>query len=150
MQTAESYGEAIKCLRERYDRPGILHQAHVRKIQEATPLKMGSGPELRRLHHLLVQHIRALKALEQDTLETYLTAAIELKLDEGTKLKWAEYSSESEATPPYEELLKFLDIQAQHHECRAGCTEDTSFRDRQKVYLTNKLCSNAGEHVCSM
>ena len=36
-QTADNYMEAIKCLQERYDRPRILHQAHVRKIQEATP-----------------------------------------------------------------------------------------------------------------
>ena len=63
-----------------------------------------------------MQHIRALKALEQDTLETYLTAAIELKLDEGAKLKWTEYSSERETMPPYGELLRFLDIQARHHE----------------------------------
>ena len=115
-QASESYGEAIKCLQKRYDRPRVLHQAHVRKIQEALPLKTGSGQELRRLHDLLVQHIRALKALEQHTLEMYLTAAIEMKLDEGTRLKWTEYSSDSETTPPYEELLKFLDLQARHHE----------------------------------
>ena len=53
MQTSESYMEAIRYLQERYDRPCILHQAHVRKIQEATPLKTGSGQELRRLHDLL-------------------------------------------------------------------------------------------------
>ena len=38
-QTAKNYMEAIRCLQERYDRPSILHQAHVRKIQGATPLK---------------------------------------------------------------------------------------------------------------
>ena len=31
-QTAESYSEAIRCLQERYDRPRVVHQAHVRKI----------------------------------------------------------------------------------------------------------------------
>ena len=40
MQTLENYMEAIRCLQERYDRLRILHQAHVPKIQEATPLKM--------------------------------------------------------------------------------------------------------------
>ena len=63
-----------------------------------------------------MQLIRPLKASGQDNLEMYLTAAIKLKLDEGTRLKWTEYSSESETTPPYEELLKFLDVQARHHE----------------------------------
>ena len=49
-------------------------------------------------------------------MEVYLTAAIELKLDEDTKLKWMEYSGDSDTTPSYEELLKFLDIRARHHE----------------------------------
>ena len=108
--------EAIRYLQESYDRPPILHQAHVLKIQEATPLKTGSGQELCRLHNLLRQHTRALKTLGQDTLEVYLTAANELKLDDNTKLKWMEYSSNSETTPLYKELLKFLDIQVRHHE----------------------------------
>ena len=147
-QTAESYGEAIKCLQERYDRPRVLHQAHVRKIQEATPLKTGSGPELRRLHDLLVQHVRALKTLEQDTLETYLTAAIELKLDEGTKLKWAEYSSERETTPPYEELLKFLDIQARHHESVIQGVRRTHTSGTDKKYTSRTSYAATPESMC--
>ena len=133
-QTAENYMEAIRCLQERYDRPRILHQAHVRKIQEATPLKTGSGQELRRLHDLLRQHTRALKTLEQHTLETYLTAAIELKLDDHTKLKWMEYSSDSETTPSYEELLKFLDIQARHHESVAHSVRSAPKVSPRTVY----------------
>ena len=74
--------EAIRCLQERYDRPRVLHQAHVRKIQEAFSLKTGSGQELCRLHDHLQQHIRALKVSGDYNIETYLTAAIELKLDE--------------------------------------------------------------------
>ena len=60
-QTSENYEEAIKCLKKRYDRPRVLHQAHVRKIQEAFSIKTGSGQELRRLHDHLSQHIKALK-----------------------------------------------------------------------------------------
>ena len=50
------------------------------------------------------------------SIETYLTAATEFKFDEGTKLRWTKHSSECETTPPCEELLEFLDVQAQHHE----------------------------------
>ena len=85
--TSENYMDAIRSLQERYDRPRILHQAHVRKIQETTRLKTGSGQELYRLHDLLFQHTKALKTLGQDSLDVYLTAAIELKLDDKTKLK---------------------------------------------------------------
>ena len=39
-QTSENYNEALRCLQKRYDRPRVLHQAHVCKIQEAFPLKL--------------------------------------------------------------------------------------------------------------
>ena len=91
-------------------------------------MKSDSGQELRRLHDLLSQHTRALKASGNHSLETYLTAAIELKLHENTKLKWTEYSSKNETTPPYTELLEFLDIQARHHESVAQTTrKQTNF-----------------------
>ena len=45
-QTAKSYEEAIKCLHERYDRPRLIHQTHVRAIINAPPLKDGNGREL--------------------------------------------------------------------------------------------------------
>ena len=62
-------------------------------------------------------HERA-KGIGTNTLEVHvhLTAAIELKLDEDTRLKWMEHSCDSETTPSYRELLKFLHIQACHHE----------------------------------
>ena len=75
-QTSASYQEAIKCLQNRYDRLRVLHQAHVRKIQEVYSLKNGDGQELRRLHDHLQQHIRALRISRNYDLDTYLTAAL--------------------------------------------------------------------------
>ena len=59
----EHYDEAIKCLLSRYDRPRIIHQTHVRRIVDAPSLKEGTGKEIRGLHNVVVQHLRALKAL---------------------------------------------------------------------------------------
>ena len=114
--TSKSYNEAIRCLQKCYDRPSVLHQAHVGKIRGTFPLKTGSGQELCRLHDHLQQHIRVLKVSVDYNIETYLTAAIELKLDEDTKLRWTEHSSKCEKTPPCEEMLEFLDVQARYHE----------------------------------
>ena len=86
-QTYKNFNEAMQYLNKRSDRPCVLHQVHFRKIQEAFPLKAGSGQELRPVHDLLSQHIRALTASEGYNIETYLTAAIELKLVEVTKLR---------------------------------------------------------------
>lgn len=50
--TSEDYDEAIKCLADRYDRPRLIHQAHVKTILDIPPLKTGSGKELRNLHDM--------------------------------------------------------------------------------------------------
>ena len=67
---------------------------------------------MRRLHDHLQQHVRALRVSENYDIDTYLTAAIELKLDESTLLEWNRHSSKCEMTPPIDELLDFLDAQA--------------------------------------
>ena len=68
---------------------------------------------------LLHDHLelRALKVSGEYSIKTYLTAAIELKVDEGTKLRCTEHSSKCETTPLYKELLEFVDVhvQAQYH-----------------------------------
>ena len=45
--SGDHYAEAVDCLRKRYDRPRLIHQAHVRAIVDASPVKDGSGRELR-------------------------------------------------------------------------------------------------------
>lgn len=58
-RSRDHYNEAVTCLKSRYDRPRLIHQAHVQKILEAPSLKDGSGRELRRLHDAAQQHLRA-------------------------------------------------------------------------------------------
>ncbi len=48
--SGDQYKEAIDFVKARYDRPRIIHQAHVRKIYEVPGLKDGSGKEIRRFH----------------------------------------------------------------------------------------------------
>ena len=45
-RSSDNYKEAIACLQTRYDRPWLIHQAHVKTILEAAPLKDGNGKEL--------------------------------------------------------------------------------------------------------
>ena len=115
-RTSESYEEAIKCLKERYDRPRLVQEEHIRSIVDAIPVKNGSDRELRRLYDAATQHYRALKAAKHDSFDTVLTVILQQKLDERTRLKWAEFSCESEQVPPCTELLKFLDLQARNLE----------------------------------
>ena len=42
-QNAGTYDETIECLVNQYDRPRLIHQAHVRAIMDAPSLKKGNG-----------------------------------------------------------------------------------------------------------
>ena len=100
------------CLPERYNQPQLIHLAHVCAILEAAPLKEGSAKELRLLHDTLNQHLRALKAMEHDCFETFITAAAELKFNQVAMCERQKFSCECESVPLYTALLKFLDVEA--------------------------------------
>ena len=55
-RTSESYEEAIKCLKERYNQPRLIQEEHIRSIVDAVPVKNGSDKELRRLYDATTKH----------------------------------------------------------------------------------------------
>ena len=110
-KSSDHYDEAVKVLKERYDRPLQIHQMHVRCIVEAPPLKDGSGKEIRALHDLVVQHLRALKSIGHEPSQAFITSLLEMKLDSTTMFEWQRHSHEH--VPDYQELLDFLNLRAQ-------------------------------------
>ena len=112
-KSSDHYDEAVKCLQERYDRPRQIHQTHVRRIVEAAPLKDGTGKEIRALHDLVVQHLRALKSLGHEPSQAFITSLLEMKLDSTTMFEWQRHSQDHTDVPDYQELLDFLNSRAQ-------------------------------------
>ena len=108
--TSDSYEEAIKCLKEWYNRPRYVLKEHIRCVVGAAPVKNGSEKEIRRLCDAATQHYCALKAAKADSFETLLTVILQQKLDEKTRLKWLEFNSDSDSGPPCTKILKFLDL----------------------------------------
>ena len=100
-RSGEQYEEAVKCLQERYNRPRLIHQAHVRKIVEVPSLKDDTGQELRRLHDVLQQHLRALKAMDKEPSASFITSLIEMKLDSNTMFEWQKESQDSTDVPHF-------------------------------------------------
>ena len=45
-RSGDHYAETVECLKNRYDRPRLIHQAHVKKILDVPALKDGGGKEL--------------------------------------------------------------------------------------------------------
>ena len=119
-RSGEHYHEAIECLRSRYDRPRLIHQMHVKRIMEIPLLKEGSGKELRRLHDVAQQHLRALKIMKHEPSGPFITSLLELKLDSGTMFEWQKFSQKSTDMPHYGDLLDFINLRAQASEAVAS------------------------------
>ena len=94
-RSGDHYAEAVKCLDARYNRPKLIHQAHVKKIAEIPALEDGSGRELRRLHDTALQHIHALKTMGHEPDGTFITSFLQLKLDQTTLFEWQKHDQAS-------------------------------------------------------
>ena len=111
--SGDNYSVAVECLQVRFDRPRLIHQAHVRMISETPTLKDGTGKELRHLHDTAQQHLRAL-GYEPPGL--FVTSLLELKLDTNTMFEWQRHSQESADVPHFSKLLEFLNLRARASE----------------------------------
>ena len=73
-----------------------------------------------------------------------------LKMDEVTRLKWMEYSNDSQMTPPYSELLKFLNKKAQHFETVISEQKPQTTTHRSYEVTLNNVCvacRRGGNHL---
>ena len=96
---------------------------------DATPLKEGSGKELRTLHDTIQQHVRVLKSVGYKLTAPFVTSAIELKLNETTMFEWQSHSQKSSGVPHYHDLLDFIHLCAQATGSRFG----SSAQDNQQT-----------------
>jgi hypothetical protein len=104
-RSGDCYSEAIECLQSRYNHPRLIHQTHVKMILEAPPLKDGSGRELRKLHDVVLQHLRALRTMKCEPSGPFITSVLELKLDTNTLFEWQKHSQDSSDVPHFDQLL---------------------------------------------
>ena len=56
-QTAENCNEDVNCLLHHYDRPCLIHQAHIHGILNISLLIDCNGKELRQFHDIANQHL---------------------------------------------------------------------------------------------
>ena len=88
--TMSNYHDSITMLQARYDRPRLLHQAHVHMVVQVPSLKSGSGKELCRLHDFSAQHLETLKVMKYEP-GPFVTSLIQMKLDQATAFEWQRY-----------------------------------------------------------
>ena len=79
-------------------------------------MKEANGKDLRFVHDVANRHLWALMAMKQGITESFITAMLELKLDQATMFEWQRHSQDSYDVPHYSALLEFLDLRAQASE----------------------------------
>ena len=93
-----------------YHQPRIIHRTHTCAILDAASLKHGNSKELQLFHNVAKQHLHALKVMKYETLVSFITLILELKLDQSMMLDWQWHTQSSKIISDYDELLEFLDL----------------------------------------
>ena len=83
-------------------------------------MKENNGKELRKLYDTNKQHISAIELSERFDLGTFLIIVMESKMDEVSRLKWLEYSNDSQTIPLTPSCINFLNMQARHFQSAAS------------------------------
>ena len=146
--SAGNYSEAIECLRKRFDKPRIIHRSHVKALVEAPIIKTGSGKELRYFHDVISRHVRSLRTIKGDTFEAYLSASMEMKLDQESKFAWQQYTHDKRDVPSIDELLEFVDWRAQASEFSTSRDFDRRPPPSERKIKTKASYQVAAERKC--
>ena len=143
--SGEFYPEAIKILKDQYNRPRLILQSHVRAILEAPALKDGGGREIRKLHDAVQQHLRALKAMFCAPPGPFITSILELKLDDNTSFEWQKFSQDLPDFPHYDKLLAFLNLRAQASEASSNGKKNAPRGDKGGSKPLTSFMANASD-----
>lgn len=117
----------------KYSRPCQIHQTHVHRIVETAPLKDGTGKEINALHDLVVQHLRALKSIGNESSGSFITSLLEMKLDPTNMFEWQWHSQEHNDVPDCQ-LIDFLNFCAQAAEAATEKKQRTSASAGRSVH----------------
>ena len=112
-KSGDQYDVAIKCLKDRFNRSKLIHEAHVQRIVEIPILKEGNGKELCALHDTAQKHIHALKCMGHEPSKTFLTSLLQLKLDQTMRFEWQKHNQSEVVVASYTDLLEFINLRAQ-------------------------------------
>ena len=103
-------------LRHCYDKPHLIHQAHILANFNIMSLIDGNGKELWQFHDVANQHLWALKVTKHNSFKSLVTTILEAKVDQTTLREFQRYSRDNKDVPPFLLLLKFVNLEARNTE----------------------------------
>lgn len=108
--TSENYQAAYDELVRQYENKGLTIQTHVRALLLQSPkVTSPSASDLRKLHHHIASHVRALKALGQPVRhwDAWLVTLVCIQLDPITAGEW-QLRQNNKELPTYADIELFL------------------------------------------
>lgn len=107
--TADNYKVAYEELVRHYENKGFTIQSHIRSLLQTPKITVASASELRKLHHHVASHVRALRALGQPVMhwDAWLVTLICGQLDSSTAGEW-QLRQDSKDLPTYDQIEAFL------------------------------------------
>lgn len=108
--TSENYQAAYDELVRQYENKGLTIQTHVRALLLQSPkVTSPSASDLRKLHHHIASHVRALKALGQPVQhwDAWLVTLVCIQLDPITAGEW-QLRQNNKELPTYADIELFL------------------------------------------
>lgn len=107
--TEQNYMRTYEALVARYENNGLIIQSHIRSLFDSPKVQNASATELRKLHHHVVSHVRALEALCQPVShwDAWLVTLICSRLDNVTVGEW-QLKQTSRDLPKYSCIETFL------------------------------------------
>lgn len=130
-KSSDHYDEAVKVLQDRFNRPRQIYQTHVRWVVEAPSLRDRSGKEIRALHDLVIQHLRALKSLGHEPSQAFITSLLE----------WQRHTQDHVDVPDYQDLLDFLNLRTQ-------AAQASSERKRMSKPVSSMIATSSSVENC--
>ena len=121
----------------------MIHQAHVRRIIDAPPLKDGTGKEIRQLHDLVVQHLRAHQGIRPWALQALYHFTLRDEAGFHDHVWVAMTQQEHLDVSDYQILLDFLNLRTQAAEASSD-KKQSSKPTRQVMSLVSNATPTDG------
>ena len=111
----------------------------------------GNGKNLQRLHDICSQHLRVLKAMKYEPSGTFVTALLEMRLNQSTMFEWQRHTQGKADLPHFTDFLDFIDLRARASEaisherqkCHSQTVPTKSSTQMRMTYATSTNINNS-------
>lgn len=141
----DSYAEALKLLRERYDNKSKIINEHIHTLLDLPSITRSTTANLRNFISDVKQHLAALKNLEEpvDSWDSMIVCILSRKLDTFTARAF-QMERDNKSSPTIKEFLDYL----QRRALALECTDFTPQKHQQQRLTSHAVAVQSAPATC--